>query len=125
LAGVGALAEGARALEDDVGARRAPRKGRGVLRREERDLHAVDDDLLVRDGDAMVPPAVNGVVLEEVGEVAEVGEVVDARDRAAALKNVLEEAAADAAEAVDSDANGSRHGKKPPGPRVRAGPGSS
>jgi hypothetical protein len=100
--------EQARGLDHHVGADLAPLQLGGVLHRGQADLLAVDDQRVAVDRDLAVEAAVHRVVLEHVGQVVGLEQVVDADDL-----DVLEVAdrcaehhAADAAETVDADLDG-------------------
>ena len=107
LVGVG---EQAGRLDHDVDAEVAPRQLGRVLDLEDLDRLAVDDDRVVGVADVALVGAVRRVVLEQQGVGRDVDEVVDGDDldTRRALEHRLEGLAADAAEAVDSDADGHR-----------------
>jgi hypothetical protein len=79
----------------------------GVLLGRDRDLVAVDDQRAVLDRDGAGEPAVHRVVLEQVPERRDVGEVVDEDEieRARGIRETADEAATDAPEAIDTYAN--------------------
>ena len=95
---------------DDVDAELAPRQLLRVADRQDLEVVAVDVDAVVDDLDVVGQHAEHRVVLEQVGHRVERAEVVhgDEVDVGARLLGGPEEVAADAAEAVDADAN--RHG---------------
>ena len=106
--GLGGVGEEAGGLDDDVHAQLAPGQLGGVAVSQHADGLAVDDDVLLVVGDLSVQTTHDGVKLEEVGESLDVGEVVDGDDLEvdSLLQSGAEEVAADAAEAVDTNAGG-------------------
>jgi hypothetical protein len=108
--GVVATGEAAGTLEDDVDAQILPGERSGILLADDADLIAIDEESAAAglDGARVLP--VDGVVAEQMCERLVVGEVVD-RDEVewrVALLGRAENVAADAAEAVDGDADASR-----------------
>ena len=97
-------------LDHDLDAQVAPRQLGRVLDLQHLDRLAVDHDRVVRVGDVALVGAVGRVVLEQQGVGRDVDEVVDGDDldTRRSLEHRLEGLAADAAEAVDSDADGHR-----------------
>src|SRR5262249_5951762 len=114
-AGLLGIGEDAGGLEHDVDAQVGPRQDRRVLLLEHLDLAPVDDQRVVRMVDRAGIGAVRRVVLEQQRIQARLDEVVHGHDLEVrrSLDDGLEGLAADAAEAVDSDANG--HAWVPPG----------
>ena len=104
LLGVG---EDAGRLQDDVDPEVAPRQCGRIPFGKDLDLPAVDDDRAVARPDVAVIGAVRRVVLEQQGVHLGIDEVVDRHDLdvGRALDQRLERLAADAAEAVDADAD--------------------
>ena len=84
-----------------------PRDLRRVLLGGDRHLVAVDDQAAVLALDRAGEPAVHRVVLEQVPERGDVGEVVDEDEieRARRIGETADEAATDATEAIDTYAN--------------------
>src|SRR5690625_2300372 len=95
-------------LDDDVGAELSPRELGRVLLGEHANRAATDGEVLLVVGDVLVEDAHDRVVLEQVGQRRVVGEVVDPDDLdvCTRVERGAEEATADAAEAVDADADG-------------------
>jgi hypothetical protein len=107
LAGASLVDELAGALEHDVDAVVLPRDLGRVLLRGDHDLVAVDDQRAVLGGDGAGVATVDRVVLEQVAERADVGEVVDEDEieRAGRVGQAADEATPDATETVDAYAN--------------------
>ena len=103
LGGVVALREQAGRLDHDVDAEVAPGQRRGIALGEHLDRLAVDDDRPVALGDLAREAAEDRVVLEQVGERAHVGDVVDGDELelGPGLVGGPEQVAPDAPEAVD------------------------
>ncbi len=108
LACVGAGREPSGGFEHDVDAELAPRESGRIALGQNFHLVAVDDELPLAVLDVAIEASVDRIVLEEVGESLRVGEIVH-RDEVevsdARLLSSAEDLAADAAEAIDSDAN--------------------
>jgi len=104
---LGRVGEEPGGLEDDVGAEVTPGELRGVAFGEGLDQLVADLDAAVDDTDRPAEAAEDRVVLEQVGLGCVVTEVVerDHLDVGARCLNGTEEVAANAAEAVDTDAN--------------------
>src|SRR5215211_6795500 len=111
--GVVALGEAAGGLDDHVDAEVAPGQLGRVLLGAGQDPLAADGDRLVVVAQLAVEAAEGRVVLEQVGQGPVVGEVVDGDDLDVLALGGPEVVAADAAEAVDPDADG--HGCLPGG----------
>jgi len=113
LAGVGGLGEEAGRLDHHVDAEVAPGQRTRVALGQDFDLLAVDRDAGVGDRDLVLERAENAVVLQQVGHRLHVAEVVGGDDLDVLMTGVdrTPEVAADAAEAVDADAD--RHGGPP------------
>ena len=94
--------EHAGAFQHQVDAEVGPRQVRRVAFGERRDPPAVDQQCPVRGGDRTRVAAVDGVVFEEVGQVVDVGDVVD-RDEVepVGVQQDLQRRPADAAQPVD------------------------
>ena len=109
-AGLVGVGEDAGRLDHDVDAEVAPRELARVLDLEDLDRLAVDHHRVVGVGHLARVGAVRRVVLEQQGVRRDVDEVVDGDDLDAgrALEQRLERLAADAAETVDTDADGHR-----------------
>ena len=102
--------EEAGGLQGDLAAEGLPRQVGRVLLGGDRDLLAVDDEGLVGGLDRAVELLVDAVVLQQVGQVLGIGQVVD-RDDLELLRLLgqdAEDEAADAAEAIDTDADSHR-----------------
>jgi hypothetical protein len=117
LARAGLVDELAGALEHDVDAVLLPRDLGRVLDGRDDHLVAVDDERVVLDRHGAGELAVHRVVLEQVPERLDVGEVVDEDEIEAVgcVRQAADEAAPDASEAVDAYANlghGALRGKK-------------
>ena len=97
--------EEAGAFDDDVGADFVPLQVGGILLGGQADLLAVDDQVVAFDGDVAVEAAMHGVVLQHVGQVVGLEQVVDADDFDVGeiLGDGAECHAADAAETVDAN----------------------
>jgi hypothetical protein len=119
LAGRGLVDEATGRLDDDVDPVLGPRDGGRVLLGTDRDGVATDDEVAVLDRHLARVLAVHRVVLQQVGERADVGQIVDEHEveGVGRRRQTAHEPAADAAEPVDTDAN-LGHGE-PPG-RMRA-----
>ncbi len=104
---LGGVGEEAGRLDHDVDVELGPLQVRGVALREDLDDLLADLDLAVGGGDVGVEDTEDRVVLEQVREDRDVGQVVDADDLdvEAGGAHGAEEVAADAAEAVDAYAN--------------------
>ena len=102
------VGEEAGGLDDDVGADAGPVDVGRVALLEDLDRLAVDGDRRVVVGDLAGEAAQDRVVLEQVGEGLVVHEVVGCHDLdvGSGRHDGAEEVAADAAEAVDTNANG-------------------
>src|SRR5690606_39117222 len=102
------LGETPRGLDDDVGAELAPGELCRVLLGQCAHRPATDGQALLVVGHVLGEHTHDRVVLQEVGEGLVVGEVVDADDLDVRprAEHGPEKAAADATEAVDSDADG-------------------
>src|SRR5680860_735874 len=108
LAGAGRVGEEAGRLDDDVGAHLGPREVRRVALGEDREAAlASDGDLAFACDDVLAESAEDAVVLEQVREGLRVRQVVDAHhlDVGATGQQGPVEVAADAAKAIDSNAN--------------------
>jgi hypothetical protein len=99
------LAPAAGALDHDVGAHLVPLQLGRVLDRGQADLLAVDDQRAALDLDVAAEAAVHRVVLQHVGQVVGLEEVVDRDDLdlGEVLRDSAEHHAADAAETVDAN----------------------
>src|SRR5262249_24527292 len=110
LRGGGGVAEDAGRLDDHLDAELLPGQAGRILQRRHPHLSSVDEDgsvLRVHFGRKV---AVNGVVLEQVGERLGVGQIIDTDDLDVAIvEGRPEEDATDAAEAVHADP--STHGE--------------
>jgi len=97
--------EQAGGLDHDVGADFVPLQVGGVALLRQADGLAVDDQVGALHRDLALETAVHAVVLEHVGQVVGLEQVVDAHDFdvAEVLHGSAEHHAADAAEAVDTD----------------------
>src|SRR5690606_20873642 len=106
--GLRRVGEEAGRLDHDVGTELAPRKVRRVTLGKRADALAVDRDRLVVVGDLTLERAEHRVVLQQVRERLVVGQVVhrDDLDVRTQLQDRTKVVPADAAEAVDSDADG-------------------
>ena len=108
LAGTGGVGEEAGRLDDDVGPDLGPGQVAWIAFREDREaLLALDGDLTIAGDDVLAESAEDAVVLEQVREGLRVGQVVHADDLdvgAAGLEGSVE-VAADAAKAIDTNAN--------------------
>ena len=102
------LEEEAGGLDDDLGADLAPLELGGILLGGEADGLAVDVHRVALDLDVVVELAVDGIVLQHVGEVLGVEQVVDADDLdvVEVLDGGAEDHAPDAAEPVDANFDG-------------------
>jgi hypothetical protein len=111
--GVGPRTEVAGRLDDDVDVQLRPWQRAEIVLAEDSDLVPVDGHDVAVTGDLAGKAPVDRVVLEQLGEHGGIGDVVDGNDVeiGAALERGAQNAAADAAETVDSDA--SRHGCSP------------
>ena len=99
-----ALAEDAGRLDHHVDAELAPGDRGGVALGGHRDPPAVDVERLVVAADLALEDPHDGVVLQQIGELLVLEEVVDRRHLdVVAVGEDAEDAAADAAEAVDAD----------------------
>src|SRR5680860_27821 len=108
LAGAGRVGEEAGRLDDDVGAHLGPREVRRVALGEDREAAlASDGDLAFACDDVLAESAEDAVVLKQVREGLRVRQVVDAHhlDVGATGQQGPVEVAADAAKAIDSNAN--------------------
>jgi hypothetical protein len=114
LGGLVALGEEPAALEDQLHAEVFPGELGRVALREHADLLPVDGEAVLVGLHVAREGAVHGVVLEEVGERPRVGDVVHRDELERALVEAgAEHVPADAAEAIDADADGC-HGSRPP-----------
>ena len=107
--------EAARALENDVNSVLAPLEIVGILLAENRDLDALEFDVVLKDialfvlrDDALdvvdVPAPLGRVVLEEIGEGLGIDEVIDGNDfEATDFVGPPESEPADAAEPIDCE----------------------
>jgi hypothetical protein len=77
LRSVGAVAEVAGRLDHDIDIEVAPRKQSGIDRHRRDDPVPVDEDRAVDRFDRAGERAVDGVVLEQLGEHCRLGDVVD------------------------------------------------
>ena len=104
LAGFGGQEE-AGAVDHDVGAHFVPLQVGGVALGGQADLLAVDDHVAAVDGDVAIEAAMHGVVLQHVGQVVGLEQVVDGDDLDVleVLRDSAEHHAADAAKTVDTD----------------------
>ncbi len=103
------VGEEARALEDDVGAELLPRQLGGVLLGDDLRVHVAEVDGALERLRGMGRAAVDAVVVVEVRERLRVGQVVDGDELEVldvALGEGADDAASDAAEAVDGDLRG-------------------
>ena len=100
--------EEAGGLDDDVGADFIPLEVGGVLLGGQADLVAIDDEGGAFDLDVVVEAAVDGVVLQHVGEVIGIEQVVDADDFDVleVLDCGAEDHTADAAKPIDANFDG-------------------
>jgi hypothetical protein len=90
------------AFQHQVDAEVGPRQVRRVAFREHRDPPTVDYQRPVRGGDRTVVAPVDGVVFEEVGQVVDVGDVVDRNEiEPVGIQQDLQCRPADAAQSVD------------------------
>src|SRR5690606_30312435 len=104
--GVLARTHGSRRFDDDVDTQVSPRELGWVAFLAERDLVPVDDQSRAVGGDLPRVPTVDRVVLEQIRQAVEFGEVVDTHHlEAVVFQELLERAASDSAEAVDSHAD--------------------
>jgi hypothetical protein len=105
--GLGRVGEEARGLHHDVDAQVAPGQGRGVLLGEDLQGLVADPDAVVGHRDVLGEPAEDRVVVEQVGHGGHVTEVVGGDDLDVGAHGVggTVEVAADAAEAVDTNAD--------------------
>src|SRR5262249_36949649 len=87
----------------------------GILDGQHLDLAAVDEDGGVLGADFRLEVAVDGIVLQQMGERLGIGQIVDADhlDVASGFQRRAEEDASDAPETVDADSNA--HGRAPCG----------
>jgi hypothetical protein len=94
-------------LDDHVGTDVAPLQRRRVALGAQSDAPAVDDQRRAVDRDLALEAAVHAVVLQHVGQVVGLEQVVDADDLdvGEVLHGGTEDHAPDAAEAVDADAD--------------------
>ena len=110
LASARRIGEEAGRLNDDVGADLGPRQAAGVALREHgKTLLALDRDLTIAGDDVLAEPTKDAVVLEQVRERLRVRQVVDGNDldiSSGSLHGTVE-VAADAAKAIDTNANSS------------------
>jgi hypothetical protein len=93
-------------LEHDVGADFVPLQLRRVALLRQADLLAVDDQRVAFDRDFALEAAVHRVVLEHVGQVVGLEQVVDGNDLDVVLEvlhRCAQHVATDAAEAVDTE----------------------
>ena len=100
--------EEAGGLDDDVDIQSTPGDGGGILLGEDLDLVAVNDHVVALDLDVVVEDAVNRVVLQHIGQVFGIQQVVDADNRdvlGEVLDGGAENHAADAAKAIDTNFN--------------------
>jgi hypothetical protein len=96
--------EDAGRLDHRGGAHRAPGELRRIGLGGAADGLAVDDELTVLDLDRALEATVDGVVLQHVGEVVDLEQIVDRDDvDVTALDGGAEDHASDAAEAIDTD----------------------
>ena len=109
----GVVQEKAGALQDDVGADLVPLEVGGIGLGGQADALAIDDHGVAIDGDVAGEVTVDRVVLEHVGQVVRVQQVVDSDhlDAGEVLGDGTEGHAADAAETVDTDFD--RHASTP------------
>lgn len=100
--------EEAGGLNDDIGTHFAPLEVGGILLGGEANLLAIDDEGGTFHRDVVVEAAVDGVVLQHIGEVVGVEEVVDADDLDVleVFDRGAEDHAANAAEPVDANFDG-------------------
>ena len=108
LAGRGVVDEATGRLDDDVGAECGPREQRRILLGDDLDGLAADDDGVALDLDGLREATEDRVVLQQVGEGLDIGEIVDADDLhvRALLEDRAEVVTTNAAEAVDADLDG-------------------
>ena len=103
-------AQGAGGFHHHVHLARRPRQGLRILLGGEGDAIVVDHEMPLAAADLLVEPSVHRVVLQEVGQVVEVGEIVDRHDlEPLAFVHLLEHATADPSESVDGHTGGA-HG---------------
>src|SRR5699024_3703298 len=104
----GSVGEEAGGFDDDVDPEVSPGKVLRVPFGERADLRAVDDEVLLIVGDVVTELAQNGVPLEQVGVCLGVCEVGDGNDLDVRTfsGDCAVEVTADAANAIDSDADG-------------------
>ena len=101
--------EQAGGLDDHVGADFAPLEVGGVLDGCQTDLLAIDDQGVALDGHIALEAAMHAVVLEHVGQVVGLEQVVDGNDLhvlGKVLHRCAEHHAADATKAIDADFDG-------------------
>ena len=98
----------ARGFEHDVGADLVPFERCRVALLRQADLVAVDDERVALDRDLALEAAVHRVVLQHVGQVLGLEQVVDADDLDVrkVLHGGAQDIATDAAEAVDTELDG-------------------
>ncbi|MCY1371374.1 hypothetical protein D9M69_585140 [compost metagenome] len=108
LLGGDLVQEQAGGFDDDVCADLVPLQVRGIAFLREADLLAVDHQRVAFDADVTLEAAVHAVVLQHVGQVVGLQQVVDRHDLdvAEVLDGAAQHVAADAAEAVDADLDG-------------------
>ena len=93
-------------LDDDISLDFVPLELCGVFFRCEADLLAIDDHVVALDFDVVVEDAVNGVILQHVGEIVRIEKVVDSDDFdvfAEILDCCAEDHASDSSETIDTD----------------------
>ena len=98
--------EQTRRLNDDLGTDFVPLEGSRILLGREADSLAVNDEVRAIDLDVVLEDAVHGIVLQHVGEVVGIEQVIDAHDLDVVrevFNSRAENHAADAAEAVDAN----------------------